>query len=87
MGSDQSNNISISIQTLPYYVCDMKVCDLRRTTYFLALFPAPLSRNPLAKGLWSIFSCVIYNRYCCYSLVLALTLRDVIETNSQTIPP
>lgn len=28
-------------------------------TYFLSLFPAPVSRNPLAKGLLSIFNCVI----------------------------
>lgn len=28
-------------------------------TYFLSLLPAPVSRNPFAKGLLSIFNCVI----------------------------
>lgn len=31
-------------------------------TYFFSLFPAPVSRNPLAKGLLSIFNCVIYQQ-------------------------
>lgn len=31
-------------------------------TYFFSRLPAPVSRNPLAKGLLSIFSCVICGR-------------------------
>ena len=30
-------------------------------THFLLLLLAPVSRNPLANGLWSIFSCVIFS--------------------------
>lgn len=32
-----------------------------RKTYFLSFLAAPVSLNPLAKGLLSIFSCVIWN--------------------------
>lgn len=30
-------------------------------TLFFSLLPAPVSLKPLAKGLWSIFSCVIFS--------------------------
>jgi hypothetical protein len=33
--------------------------EMKARTHFLALFPAPCSLNPLAKGLLSIFSWVI----------------------------
>lgn len=29
-------------------------------TYFFSRLPAPVSRNPFANGLLSIFNCVIY---------------------------
>lgn len=30
-------------------------------SYLFSRLPFPVSRNPFAKGLWSIFSCVIWN--------------------------
>ena len=45
------------------FKCFNKIFSLSMTsflnTYFFSRLPAPVSRNPLAKGLLSIFSCVI----------------------------
>lgn len=37
-------------------------------TYFFSRLPAPVSRNPLAKGLLSIFNCVICMKKVCNKL-------------------
>ena len=39
-----------------------KLSERLRYTYFFSRRPAPVSRNPLANGLLSILSCVIYKR-------------------------
>lgn len=36
-------------------------CPFCVITLFFSLLPAPVSLKPLAKGLWSIFSCVIFS--------------------------
>jgi len=36
------------------------VCSFESDTHFFSRLPAPVSRNPFAKGLLSIFSWVIY---------------------------
>ena len=37
-------------------------CQIHFTTYFFCDLQAPVSLNPLAKGLWSIFSFVTYQK-------------------------
>lgn len=39
----------------------LKTVKVAMKAYFFSLLPAPVSLKPLAKGLWSIFSCVIWN--------------------------
>ena len=45
-----------------YKLTTINFCQIHFTTYFFCDLQAPVSLNPLAKGLWSIFSFVTYQK-------------------------
>ena len=53
-------------------------------TYFLSRLPAPVSRNPFAKGLLSIFNCVICEMNEIMSLVLTVNRKESVKSTILT---
>lgn len=77
------NKIFFSLFSFVYALKEVFITCLLNT-YFFSRFPAPVSRNPFAKGLLSIFNCVICKkkhvkfscvtlRYCANCLEIKIT--------------